>query len=611
MPSSRGGNSGASGGIAASSSAPPPQPARPILAQQGTIVVGSRAPVAHREAVVGALAVGGPAVTGASDGSVAPSAILAQQEAIVGDSRTVCRRAQKETVVGALAVGNAAVTVWSAAVAWWQLIKLSRSLSALRSARETTIAELSCVKQPFDPARGTSSSGSVGGGGGGSSSRGGSSGAGLGWLLHAGSSSSSGSTSNGSTSSSGCGGSSNGSNSSSAGLKARAGIQVRAAWLEETWLPCSNPAAVRAWVDARPSPVAARTRREAAMWIGWRRGSGYITPERLAHWARSVQHPIPEIHPFLLSRCLPPIIATCRHLTGKGLPLGLRTDERVLLINHEVTAVGHVRFGSDGRPAIFASPKLPYFLFSGTKVGMLQRLNREWGVLLGWCLLLSAAAVGLVGFALWCEDTCSPLLFSPRLSSPLRSSLSFPPLSSPFISSPLLSSSLPYPHLMMINIMELQQQARAAGAVTGAGAAAVTGVEAVAAAGAAAGAGAAAVTGAGATAGAGEAAGAGAGEGADTAAAATGAGVVSTGWRWSLENLIRGGDTDEEEVGGEEEVQSGELCVVCLHRKRKAVFIPCGHRACCLSCSRVVWVEHSPCPICRGQVLAAYRVYDA
>ncbi|CAI7910851.1 unnamed protein product [Closterium sp. NIES-53] len=219
MPSSRGGNSGASGGIAASSSAPPPQPARPILAQQGTIVVGSRAPVAHREAVVGALAVGGPAVTGASDGSVAPSAILAQQEAIVGDSRTVCRRAQKETVVGALAVGNAAVTVWSAAVAWWQLIKLSRSLSALRSARETTIAELSCVKQPFDPARGTSSSGSVGGGGGGSSSRGGSSGAGLGWLLHAGSSSSSGSTSNGSTSSSGCGGSSNGSNSSSAGLK--------------------------------------------------------------------------------------------------------------------------------------------------------------------------------------------------------------------------------------------------------------------------------------------------------------------------------------------------------------------------------------------------------
>ncbi|CAI5509998.1 unnamed protein product [Closterium sp. Naga37s-1] len=143
MPSSGGGNSGASGGIAASSSAPPPQPARPILAQQGTIVVGSRATVAHREAVVGALAVGNPAVTGASGGSAAPSAILAQQEAIVGDSRTVRRRAQKETVVGALAVGNAAVAVWSAAVAWWQLIELSRSLSALRSARETLIAELS------------------------------------------------------------------------------------------------------------------------------------------------------------------------------------------------------------------------------------------------------------------------------------------------------------------------------------------------------------------------------------------------------------------------------------------------------------------------------------
>ncbi|CAI5479902.1 unnamed protein product [Closterium sp. Yama58-4] len=180
-------------------------------------------------------------------------------------------------------------------------------------------------------------------------------------------------------------------------------------------------------------------------------------------------------------------------LIGKDLLLGLRTDERVLPINHDLTAVGHVRFGSNGRPAIFASPKLPYFLISDTKEGMLQRLNREWRMLLGWCLFLSAAAVGLVGFALW------------REASHVRA---------------LAASTL-----------ELER---------------------------------------------------------------------------SLAHISGDGDADEEVVG--EEVQSGERCVVCLHRKRKAVFVPCGHRVCCVSCSRVVRVEQLPCPICRGQILAAFRV---
>ena len=69
---------------------------------------------------------------------------------------------------------------------------------------------------------------------------------------------------------------------------------------------------------------------------------------------------------------------------------------------------------------------------------------------------------------------------------------------------------------------------------------------------------------------------------------------------------------DEEAPAGAT-VGGGELCVVCLVRRRKAVFLPCGHRVCCITCSRLVCgqsVEPS-CPICRGLVLGAVRVYDS
>ncbi|CAI5510722.1 unnamed protein product [Closterium sp. Naga37s-1] len=76
--------------------------------------------------------------------------------------------------------------------------------------------------------------------------------------------------------------------------------------------------------------------------------------------------------------------ATALHvLIGKRLPVGLRTDERVLPINHELTAVGHVRRRSDGRPAIFASPKFPSLPIPETKAGMIQKLNQRWGCAAG------------------------------------------------------------------------------------------------------------------------------------------------------------------------------------------------------------------------------------
>nr|CAD1838019.1 unnamed protein product [Ananas comosus var. bracteatus] len=41
----------------------------------------------------------------------------------------------------------------------------------------------------------------------------------------------------------------------------------------------------------------------------------------------------------------------------------------------------------------------------------------------------------------------------------------------------------------------------------------------------------------------------------------------------------------EEELG---EVPDGELCVICLMRRRRSAFIPCGHLVCCPSCALTV-----------------------
>ncbi|GJP46070.1 hypothetical protein CLOM_g5406 [Closterium sp. NIES-68] len=249
--------------------------------------------------------------------------------------------------------------------------------------------------------------------------------------------------------------------------------------------------------------------------------------------------------------------ATAMHvLIGKRLPVGLRTDERVLPINQEVTAVGHVRRGSDGRPAIFASQRFPYFLFPETKAGMIQKLNQRWGALLGWGVLLSATAAGVIGLAVWRTYRRRQARRQQRQQV----------------------EQAELERWMQI-LSDRQQQ------TAGAGAGGATGE---------------------ATGGRGQVV----ADGGLVLNSHSGAITASpSDLERSLESLIRGGDADEEVVG--EEVQSGELCVVCLHRKRKAVFIPCGHRVCCLSCSRVVRVEQALCPICRGQVLAAFRVYDA
>jgi hypothetical protein len=65
-----------------------------------------------------------------------------------------------------------------------------------------------------------------------------------------------------------------------------------------------------------------------------------------------------------------------------------------------------------------------------------------------------------------------------------------------------------------------------------------------------------------------------------------------------LRGAQNGVDDDAEEEEEEEEQgegASGEAwgqCVVCLNRRKRVVFAPCGHRACCVACARQVrWCQ--------------------
>jgi len=64
----------------------------------------------------------------------------------------------------------------------------------------------------------------------------------------------------------------------------------------------------------------------------------------------------------------------------------------------------------------------------------------------------------------------------------------------------------------------------------------------------------------------------------------------------------------EEETG---DVPDGELCVICLMRRRRSAFIPCGHLVCCQLCAISVEREATPkCPVCRQEIRNSLRIYD-
>ncbi|KAF1002248.1 E3 ubiquitin-protein ligase SPL2-like [Apium graveolens] len=55
-----------------------------------------------------------------------------------------------------------------------------------------------------------------------------------------------------------------------------------------------------------------------------------------------------------------------------------------------------------------------------------------------------------------------------------------------------------------------------------------------------------------------------------------------------------------------------ELCAICLTRRRRSAFIPCGHLVCCQRCARSIEHEVSPkCPLCRQSIRTSVRIYDS
>ncbi|KAK2990157.1 hypothetical protein RJ640_008421 [Escallonia rubra] len=64
-----------------------------------------------------------------------------------------------------------------------------------------------------------------------------------------------------------------------------------------------------------------------------------------------------------------------------------------------------------------------------------------------------------------------------------------------------------------------------------------------------------------------------------------------------------------EETGN---VPDGELCVICLMRRRRSAFIPCGHLVCCQRCALSVERDSAPkCPVRRQEIQTSARIYDS
>lgn len=73
-------------------------------------------------------------------------------------------------------------------------------------------------------------------------------------------------------------------------------------------------------------------------------------------------------------------------------------------------------------------------------------------------------------------------------------------------------------------------------------------------------------------------------------------------------------DVDTEVVVDDEaaDVPDGELCVICLLRRRRSAFVPCGHLVCCQRCALSVERDLNPkCPVCRQTIRNSVRIYGS
>ncbi|KAK1414223.1 hypothetical protein QVD17_29965 [Tagetes erecta] len=69
-------------------------------------------------------------------------------------------------------------------------------------------------------------------------------------------------------------------------------------------------------------------------------------------------------------------------------------------------------------------------------------------------------------------------------------------------------------------------------------------------------------------------------------------------------------DVGTEDEGGD--VPEGMLCVICLMRRRRSAFVPCGHLVCCPRCALSVERDLAPkCPVCRQTIHSSVRIYES
>lgn len=94
--------------------------------------------------------------------------------------------------------------------------------------------------------------------------------------------------------------------------------------------------------------------------------------------------------------------------------------------------------------------------------------------------------------------------------------------------------------------------------------------------------------------------------------------VIRNWWRWKAWREMRRRNQELHEAllqsssGAESDVPDGELCVICLMRRKRSAFIPCGHLLCCPSCAMHVERDSSPkCPLCRQSIRSSIRIYDS
>lgn len=65
-----------------------------------------------------------------------------------------------------------------------------------------------------------------------------------------------------------------------------------------------------------------------------------------------------------------------------------------------------------------------------------------------------------------------------------------------------------------------------------------------------------------------------------------------------------------DDVENDDETDDAQLCVICLVRRRRYAFTPCGHLVCCRRCTRLV-ERSTKCPVCFQKIHNAVRIYGA